>query len=317
MSATRPSVAVVIPAYNAAPFIGRALASVRAQTYPIDETVVVDDGSTDSTAQLVAALPGRVTVLAQANAGPSAARNVGVQHTRAELIAFLDADDEWLPTALETQVDVFRAMPTVALTTADMRAIDEAGRVTRPSWFAAQGIASTVERWNGDPVPNAVASLVRKNFVSTSVVLVRRSAFLEAGGFRSDLRYGEDLELWARIARDHPIVCLREALGLRRSHATNTTKSMEPLLRGLLRTSEVIAAWGGEVLKAQGLSAGEIVGRARTDLGYWLFSENRLREARRELGAALRQWPNGRALRYWLLSWLPEPLVTRLRALRA
>ena len=317
MNAHRPSVAVVIPAYNAARFIERALASVRTQTYPVEEIVVVDDGSTDGTAQVVAALPDKITVISQANAGPSAARNLGVQQTRAELIAFLDADDEWLPTAIEEQVAVFRTMPAVALTTADMSAIDEAGRITRPSWFAAQGIADRVAGWNGGPVPNAVAALLRKNFVSTSVVLVRRSAFLEAGGFRRDLRYGEDLELWARIARDHPIVCLRGVLGLRRSHASNTTKSIEPLLRGLLQTCEVIAAWGGDVLQAQGLSPREVVGGARTDLGYWLFTEGRHREAREVLGAVLRQSPNARALRYWLLSWLPLPIAAKLRALRA
>ena len=310
------TVAVVIPAYNAVRFIGRALASVRAQTYAVDEIVIVDDGSTDGTAQMLATEPGRITILSQANAGPSAARNLGVQHTQADLIAFLDADDEWLPTAVETQVAVFRSMPEVALTTADMSAIDEAGHITKPSWFAAQGIAGAVERWNGGQVPNAVAALVRKNFIGTSVVLVRRSAFVEAGGFRRDLRFGEDLELWARIASERPIVCLRDVLGLRRSHANNTTKSVEPLLRGLARTSEVIAAWGGRVLADQGLPANELVGRARTDLGYWLFSEGRHREARRELGAAIRGWPNARAVRYWLLSWLPSALAAKLRALR-
>lgn len=317
MSTLNPSVAVVIPVYNAARFIGRALASVRAQTYPVDEIVVVDDGSTDGTAHVVKALPDKITVISQTNAGPSAARNLGVQHTGAELIAFLDADDVWLPTAIEEQVTVFRTMPEVALSTGDMSAIDEDGRITRPSWFATQGIAELVAGWNGGPVPNAVAALVRKNFVSTSVVLVRRRAFLEGGGFRRDLRYGEDLELWARIARDHSIVCLRGVLGLRRSHANNATKSTEPMLRGLLQTSEVIAGWGGEVLRAQGLPASEVVGRARTDLGYWLFTEGRHREAREVLGAALRQSPSERALRYWLLSWLPPLIATKLRALRA
>ncbi len=308
---------VVIPAYNCAQYLPRAVASVRAQSHPVREIVVVDDGSTDGTAAVAAGLGADVRVVAQANAGPSAARNRGVELCSGDLVAFLDADDEWLPGAIERQVEVFRRFPEVALTTADMAAIDEDGRVTHPSWFERHGLAAQVRAWAGQPVPDAVAALMRTNFVSTSVLVVRRDVFLALGGFRPDLRYGEDLELWARIAARHPIVCLPEVLGRRRSHPHNTTKSMEPMLKDLVRMTGIVRDWGRDILRAQGADADALVARARTDLGYWYFTTGRFGEARRALGTALREHFSPRALRYFLLSCLPPGAVKGLRRLKA
>ncbi|MCX7894144.1 MAG: glycosyltransferase, partial [Burkholderiales bacterium] len=311
------SVSAVIPAYNCARFLPAAVASVRAQSRPAREIVVVDDGSTDGTASVAAALGPDVRVVTQANAGPSAARNRGVGLCSGDLVAFLDADDEWLPEAIERQVEVLRRFPDAALTTADMAAIDEDGRVTHPSWFDRHGLAAEVRGWGGRPVPNAVAALMRKNFVSTSVLVVRRDVFMELGGFRPDLRYGEDLELWARIAARCPVVCLPEVLGRRRAHPHNTTKSVEPMLKDLVRMTEIVRGWGRDVLRAQGADADEMVARARTDLGYWYFTAGRLAEARAALGAALRDDVSARALRYFLLSCLPLSAVNGLRRVKA
>lgn len=312
----RPSVAVVIPAYNAARFIGRALSSARAQTYPLDEIVVVDDGSSDGTAQAATAEAEKLVLLTQANSGPSAARNLGVRHTRSKLIAFLDADDEWLPNAVETMVQTLVEQPRVALVTADKRAIDEHGRELHKSWQTARRIASRVAAWASQPVPNAVAELARQNFVNTSVVLLRRSAFCESGGFNADLRYGEDLELWARIASRHPIVCLPYVLGMYRLHSGATTRATEQLLRGLVRTSDVFAEWAAGVLAQQGGSARRLTAAARADLGYWLFCQGRHAEARHVLARSMIRRPSARALRYLVLSCFPEALIRTLRESR-
>lgn len=305
--------ATVVPAYNCGRFIARALASVRAQTYPPSEIIVVDDGSTDDTRSIVRGLGRDVLLVEQENRGPSAARNRGVAAASSDVIAFLDADDEWLPNAVETMVRVLVEQPEVALVTADKCAIDELGNVMRPSWFAAHGVATRVGAWKCRSVPNAVAELVKTNFVNTSVVVLRRDAFVDAGGFNPELRYGEDLELWVRIASRRPIVCLPQVLGRYRIHGGATTRATEPLLRGLIRMSEVIAERCGEVLAEQGGSSRELVANAYTNLGYWLFTQTRQDEARHTLARALSIRPTARALRYWCLSWLPPAVARSIR----
>lgn len=312
-----PSVAVVIPAYNAHRYIARAIASVRAQSHTPTSLVVVDDGSTDGTAEAVAELAPAVHVIRQRNAGPSAARNRGAQELCTEVVAFLDADDEWLPQTLERLLEVFVREPRTALVTADMSAVDESGRITEASWFERHGLAADVRRWSGKPVPDALAALMRTNFVSTSVVAIRTDVFRALGGFRSDLRYGEDLELWARIAARHAVVCLPDVLGLRRSHSGNSTKATEALLRDLVHMSEIVRGWGGEALREQGTDADALVARARTDLGYWYFTAGRHAEARAALLTAVRERTSLRATRYLALSCLPSFAVERLRRLRA
>src|SRR5690242_14976762 len=104
----QPSVSVIIPTYNRARFVGEAVASALAQTLPPLEVIVVDDGSTDDTADVVARLNDpRVVYLRQENAGPATARNTGVEAARGDLIALLDSDDRWLPRKLELQVPLF------------------------------------------------------------------------------------------------------------------------------------------------------------------------------------------------------------------
>lgn len=311
------TISVVIPAYNCGRFLPHAIASVRQQSLPAAEIIVVDDGSTDDTGKVVAALGSDIRYFRRQNEGPAGARNFGVAQAGGELIAFLDADDEWLDSALERLSCVLTTSPGVALVTGDMCAVDAAGAMTAPSWFAKHGLVDKVRAWNRGPVPNAVAEIVHRNFVATSVVMLRRSVFEAQGGFRTDLRYGEDLELWARIAAAHEVVCLPEVLGRRRSHSTNTTKSLEPMLRDLVRMSQIIRDWGGKTLKRQGLDPDRMVTDAMTDLGYWLSSHDHRREAHTMLWQALCEnasWRTGRAL---ILNLLPGTLANGLRRARA
>lgn len=313
---TRDSLTVVIPAYNCAAYIGAALASVRTQTAPPDEIVVIDDGSTDATAAAVRAAGADVRYVRQANAGPSAARNRGTEIASGDLVAFLDADDEWHPRALERFREAVAAVPDLGLVSADMAAIDGAGNTTAESWLARNGLREFVARLDGQPIPAAVARLAQTNFVSTSLVLLPRRVLLEAGGFPEDIRYGEDLDLWLRIAARHPVVCLPDVLGRRRVHGGNATRSIEPMLRDLVRVAERLREWGREVLAAQGESADRLVAEAWASLGYWYFSQGRTTEARTALRRSLREKVTWRATRYAVLSTLPPRAVQLLRSLR-
>jgi glycosyltransferase involved in cell wall biosynthesis len=175
-------ISVVIPAYNAAVFLPRSVASAFAQTLAPCEVIVVDDGSTDSTAAVAAALGARV--ITRPNAGPSAAKNSGVQAATGEWVAFLDADDRWSPSKLERQAGGISAQTILSFT--GLRVFDD--RSIRGESLAPDAGA-------------AVKMLRYSNPITNSSVLVLRDAFLRSHGFREEIRHGEDWELWFRLSR--------------------------------------------------------------------------------------------------------------------
>jgi GT2 family glycosyltransferase len=192
---TPPRVSAVITTYNYERYVAAAIESVLGQTVPPDEVVVVDDGSTDGTAAVVAGYAGRgVRYIHQANAGAGAARNRGIRETRGELIAFLDADDCWLPDKLERQLAHLRRYPAVGLVTGDEWQVFGADRppvreYRRPAHAARLYPRILIENLVGNP----------------SLVLVRRACFAQVGEFDETLPLGQDWEMWIRIARAYPI----------------------------------------------------------------------------------------------------------------
>ncbi len=207
-------VSVVIAARNQAAWLGEAIASVCAQTFADWELVVVDDGSTDATRDVVMRHGGdrRVRYVHQAHAERSAARNRGIAETSAPLVAFLDADDCWLPEKLAKQVAALAAEPAAGLCYTPARFVDATGQ-SLPIRKPPRTIA-------GDVFPR----LMRGNVIILASVVVRRRCLDEVGGFDATLpTYGcEDWDLWLRIARRWPVAVVDEELTLYRRHAGNT-----------------------------------------------------------------------------------------------
>jgi len=191
----QPLVSVVVPAYNSAAFIAETLDSVLAQTYASFEVVVVNDGSPDTAefervlAPYLARHPGRVRYFRQENRGAGAARNLGLREARGEFVAFLDADDLWLPAYLEEQVRFVRAGGyDLAYTDALLFGDSPQAGMTYMETAPSDG-------------PVTFLSLIRGECnVITSGVLARRGAVVEAGLFDESLRNSQDFELWARLA---------------------------------------------------------------------------------------------------------------------
>lgn len=311
--ADTPTISVVIPVYNGAAFVADAVASVRAQTVAAREIIVVDDGSTDATAEVVRGLGEDVRYLHQGNRGPAAARNRGVAAAAGDWIAFLDADDRWTEGKLADQLHYLREHPDVVLVSGDMGEVDDDGEILVESVLARHGQRERFQALNGRHIPAAVRELLAANFIPTGTVLVRRDVLVEVGGFNPYLRYGEDLELWCRIAARYPIACLPRVLMWRGRHAANLSGRALPLLRELARVGEVIRGWGHGVLEVQGVDLDRWAAERHTDLGYALFVRGRLPEARSVLWRTLRTKASRRAGRYLVLSWLPRPVVAALR----
>ncbi len=196
---SKPGVSVVIPLFNKAAYIDRSITSALAQEREPEQVVVVDDGSTDDGAARVEALRDpRIKLVRQANAGVSAARNRGVGESSHELIAFLDADDEWLPGHLQSLVGMAEKYPAVGLLANGYRTIGpgyekectigEAHRVFSPETYLAAALTGNYPVW-------------------TSAAMVRKSAFdAIKGGFMTDQYHAEDLALWLLLVLDHGLV---------------------------------------------------------------------------------------------------------------
>jgi len=179
-------VSVIIPVCNGAATIERALKSVFAQTFSDFEIIVVDDGSTDRTRAIVEDYGDRVQFVEQANCGPSAARNNGVGRSSGEYIAFLDADDEWLPRKLELTIAAMLADPDAALVYSDTITVNEAAEEVRRSPVRADTAHA----------PSMDELLARIWPITPSLVVLRRDAFDRAGGFSEQLISAEDIHFW-------------------------------------------------------------------------------------------------------------------------
>jgi glycosyltransferase involved in cell wall biosynthesis len=204
-------------AKNYARFIDQAIESVVAQTFADWELIVVDDGSTDGTEAVVAPhlIDRRIRYVRSDSLGQSRAKNLGLGLTAGEFVAFLDADDAWLPTKLERQLAVFRANPAAGVGFTGRRIIDEAGREVSVS------VPPSADQ-RGD----VLRAVFQKNFVCFSSVMVRRAVFDHVGGFDPDLDLSIDYDLWLRVAAHHPFDFAAEPLVLYRTGHGNLSKKL-------------------------------------------------------------------------------------------
>ena len=189
-----PIVSVVIPAYNAEATLAETLESVLVGQDVELEVVVIDDGSTDRTAAVARGFGSVVRCETVNNAGPAAARNTGLALARAELVAFVDSDDRWLPGKLPRQVERLRRGAAVGVVTTDYRTIDVAG----VAFDMPQGAVPAPPVVTGDVFEHL---LLVGNFAPTLTILARKSAIEAENGFDTTLPTSEDYDLWLRLAR--------------------------------------------------------------------------------------------------------------------
>lgn len=227
---SRPLVSVVIPVYNAERFVAAAIDSVLKQTYPSTELIVVDDGSTDTTAAVVRSYGERVRYIFQSNARQAAARNRGIAEARGELIAFLDADDTWREDKLEKQVAVLDQAPDLGLVYCSLEVVDRHHR----------SIGQTRVRLRGHCLPGVLLGRSAGGLGSTA--LVPRRVLEEVGTFDVELPPCEDTDLFWRIAARYPIDYVDELLVHYRVHPDNSHANLERMTRAwLLLYSKALA----------------------------------------------------------------------------
>lgn len=206
--ADAPLVSVVIPVYDAETTLAATLDSVLSQDGVDLDVVVVDDGSTDGTPDVLAAYADRVRVVRIENSGgPSRPRNVGFENARAERVAVFDSDDLMEPGKLARQMRALDAHPDAGFVCSDFRVIDETGRLLVERFLDTYQVFRRLAAPTDDPrvlrlpAEKAWSHLLDTNFVGTSSVLTHRDLVRELGGFNEAYRNADDIDMWLRIAR--------------------------------------------------------------------------------------------------------------------
>ncbi|RPJ76371.1 MAG: glycosyltransferase family 2 protein [Alphaproteobacteria bacterium] len=184
-----PLISVIIPTYNRSRVLLRAIDSVLAQSFKNFELIVVDDGSTDETSELLAPLIklNQIKYLKQENAGVSAARNIGARNASGEYITFLDSDDEWLPSKLQEQVRFFESNPSFRIVYGDEVWIRNGRRVNQKAIHKKSG------GW-------IFSECVQQCLIAPSSVMIEKKLFFEMGGFDEKFVVCEDYDLWLKIS---------------------------------------------------------------------------------------------------------------------
>lgn len=279
-----PLVSVVIPAYNSAEFIAEALASVLAQDYPLLEIVVVDDGSTDETCDIVSAVAPGALLVRQTNKGSAAARNLGIARASGSLVAFLDADDVWAGNKISLQVAALEGTPhRLAYSRFVYWRPDAHGRFEDAQKVLGQGVGGQLADFRlvtGSPYVELLSDCI----VWTSTVLVSREAVLSVGGFDESLRKGQDYDLWLRLSRQVTMVGLEQPTALYRIHESSITTKVADVCYEYLILSRTIAQWG--VAGPDGRKASPSAIQARLFRSIFLHGMSHFRHGNPQIAAA-------------------------------
>jgi glycosyltransferase involved in cell wall biosynthesis len=224
---TKPAISVVIPTYNYAGYLRESIDSALNQTCEPIEVIVVDDGSVDETPEVLASYGNRIRTFRQENRGVAAARNFGASQARGDYLAFLDADDVWLPRKLELQMARFERDPDVGLVHCAVEMVDDTGRIIDPFARGLEG--------------NVAAELLRFRQVIPGpgcAVVIPKRVFDEVGGFDERLAPAEDWDLCYRIAVRHRIGYVDEVLLRYRLHDRGLHLNVARLDHGMLLALE-------------------------------------------------------------------------------
>lgn len=266
-------VSIILPAFNRERFLDEAIQSVFSQTYPHWELIVVDDGSTDSTAAIARRYadenPGAVRLISKRNGGVVSARNAGIQASRGEFVAFIDSDDRWDSSKLALQVDSLSAYPPASFVYTGHHIVDSTGTLQR-TVLPDPRFQGHIEKllW------------LEHNEILGPTMIVRRDALFSVGLFDERLRGAENLDLRIKLARRGPVHYVNAPLYFYRKHDESLTAQVDLMVAQHWRMIQAHFAPGEPAAKIPGLRRQVIARhwRQRADLAF----------IRNEFGLALR-----------------------------
>lgn len=280
-------VSVIIPVFNSSRFLAKAIESVLAQTYQNFEIILVDDGSTDNSKEIILSFltkfPDKVSYLYQQNKGIAGARNTGLKNSSGVYIALLDADDRWLPTRLEESVIVLQNQPDIGLVHSDIVIIDENDTIiespTRETRYLSGSIFEHL--------------FLRKANISAVSVLFRRSCIVDVELFDEDPRCMgcDDRDLWLRISEKYHIVYIDKILSQYRIHSSNYSNNLEKMVSARYY---IVSKYRKN--KESSILIRKALAKIHRDFGDSLLYQHMYSKAKTEYVKALKYWP----FSFWL-----------------
>lgn len=302
----KPLISVVIPAYNAEGFIADALDGVFSQSLRPVEVIIVDDGSEDGTEQVIRSYrftedrvntyrnrikslstndageildQGRIDIIyqRQENRGPAGARNEGIRLARGKFVAFLDADDLWFPHCLQTLANSLESEHDAVLAYADGLNFDESSEILQTAFSQQTNVRTGLIN---DPFPHFILC----NRILTGAVLLKRDCLIAVGCFDERIRFGEDQELWLRLALTGPFMCNPSLVMLRRRHRKSLSHEHEGLFyeSGIQFLESLWDRYGDRIANS-GVEMARVLRLAHRHLAYWYYTQGQYLSALRSL----------------------------------
>jgi glycosyltransferase involved in cell wall biosynthesis len=293
-------ISVVIPTYNRAQFVGKAVASVLNQSFPSYEIIVIDDGSTDGTREALSRYAGKISYIYQNNSGVSSARNEGIKQSQGDWVAFLDSDDEWTRQYLFTQTMHARKFPQAIAHLTNAVTILSDG--TRTNLFAETGLMETFKTAPCLFLARPLRLILSHASWFLQSAILRRDVLFKIGLFDNDLSIAEDIDIIARAALEGPFTLYRgEMVQVYRRHESMLNLSAKSFQNGLYRYKAFEKVYL-KLLSADGLTALERIAlvralsRTKRALGNVLVLANRRIDARAQYRQSLFMYPSLGAL---------------------
>lgn len=304
---------VVIPLYNKESSIQQTIQSVLRQTVESFELIIIDDGSTDSSAKIVQSIKdNRIRLIQQENRGKSETRNRGIKESGSDLIAFLDADDEWTPNFLETILRMVEKYPDCGAYATAFEVIEPNRRRWRPFF---RDIPQPP--WEGI-IPNYFQSVLGEALVWTSAVTIPKHVFDSVGGFPPGVKQGQDMDMWCRVALQYRVAFSTHTGAIYHRDAENRTvvdpdqrvKCLLGTLEQALQSEQFLPEISAEDLR-------EYRSKLLIDSAVLFFLSGNKTEGRRYLRAASPSKEFSQTLRWWhLLSLAPTQLLLIARMIK-
>lgn len=300
-------ISVIIPTYNCDKYICEAIDSVLRQTYSDYEIIVIDDGSTDTTRTIIKNKYSSIRYYYVKNSGVSAARNFGISMAQGELIAFLDADDMWLPEKLEKQAALFNKDEELGLVFTENIFFNEQG----VSEFTANKLTRLM---HGDIVRN----IFLNSYVVTSTVMVRKSVFDHIGRFEEDLLVAEDDNMWMRIGMKYGIALLDERLAQYRMTKGSLSSDFDGIIIGVNKQIEILRSRYPDLYDSLGPLA---IRKKYADLyfseAYRDFNQGNYSASRTRFIDSYMSYPlRPRSLFYFFSTYLPSWTIEMIREIK-